>query len=342
MLKVVCPRLSCVKSQNMNQLRRDPYPPEFAALREAPLHMLWGAAWSAYYLAMEPWMHHERVDVRASAVERLTMATFWAEFGGHPRGASEVARARARLAWLIGEVGRSHLVHDDTIPAFLRGLRYHGYTEPYRTPVLAWLDTLVCEQSINVDAGLIEGTRLLIAGVGDDLPTSMTHWLRRLDHSSDYVRACAAYQLGNFSDEETSPCRIELFSLIGTRERNRPGIAGPFWTPQYSGSIDLDLEQKEQATAWMLDLLEQRQGKIPADMPFNDIVFYLHELCSLSPLHMWRMLRGGHIALALMTATEINDPVEGVEPILTVLSADADPDIAARARNHLTAHYSKP
>ena len=54
-----------------------------------------------------------------------------------------------------------------------------------------------------------------------------------------------------------------------------------------------------------------------------------------------RMLRGGHVALALMTATEINDRVDGVQPILEALASDAEPSIATRARHHLAAHYSK-
>jgi hypothetical protein len=323
----------------MNTQRPGPYPDDFAALREMPLHTLWGAAWSAYYPAMAAWLRHERADVRAGAVERLMMATFRAEFGGTPRGASEVARAQERLAWLIGEIEQSHLVHGETVSEFLRGLRYHGDTEPYRTPLLAWLDKLAGERPDNVDAGLIKGTRILVTGCSDDVAAGMPEWLKLLDHSSGYVRACAAHQLGQFSDEETVPDRAELFSIIGEKERDRPGVAGPFWAPQYSGGIDLGKEQREQATAWMLDLLELRQGSVPADMPFNDIVFYLHELCCFSPEHMWRMLRGGHTALALMTATEVNDRVDGVEPVLQALAADADYDIAVRARNHLAAYY---
>jgi hypothetical protein len=325
----------------MNALRPGPYPPDFAALREMPLHTLWGAAWHAYYPAMALWLNHERADVRADAVERLMMATFRAEFGGTPRDAAEVATAHERLAWLIGEVEQSHRARGDTVSAFLQGLRYHGDREPYRTPLLAWLDKIARHPPADVGAGLIEGTRLLVAGGGDDAAVLMTEWLKLLDHPSDYVRACAAYQLGNFSDEETFPDRAELFVIIGDKERDRPGIAGPFWAPQYSGGIDLDREQTEHATAWMLDLLEQRQGPIPADMPFNDIVFYLHELCCFSPDHMWRMLRGGNAVLALMTATEMNERVDGVEPILEALASDADPNIAQRARNHLAAHYSK-
>lgn len=325
----------------MNQTGPGPYPPDFAALREMPLHTLWGAAWAAYYPAMAQWLRHDRADVRAAAVERLMMATFWAEFGGSPKGAFEVAKAQERLAWLIGEVERAHVVHSDIIGAFLSGLRYHGECEPYRTPLLDWLDSIARQPPAEADAGLIEGTRLLVAGSGGDIAARMPEWLELLDHPSEYVRACAAYLLGNFSDEDTVPNRAALFSIIGARERDRPGVAGPFWTPQYSGGIDIDKEQLEQATAWMLDLLEQRMGTPSPVSPFNDIEFYLHEMCAHSPDDMWRMLRGGHIALALMTAMEMNERIDGVQPVLEELAQHADPDIAVRARNHLVAHYRK-
>ena len=155
------------------------------------------------------------------------------------------------------------------------------------------------------------------------------------------MRGCAAYLLGNVCDEETDPDATTLFGIIGSKERERPGIAGPFWTPQ---QYDMDSADWERVTQWMLDLLEQRKGTPPplSIMPFNDIEFYLHELCSHSPELMWRMLRGGHVGLALMTATEMNERVEGVQPVLEALASDADPEIAIRAKNHLAAHYKIP
>lgn len=93
----------------------------------------------------------------------------------------------------------------------------------------------------------------------------------------------------------------------------------------------------------MMDLLERRRGPIPAsdDMPSNDIEFYLHELCDQSPEMVDRMLRGGFKALALMTATEMHEPVEGMKKRLQRLAHDPDPEIAQRAANHLAAHYAE-
>jgi hypothetical protein len=315
----------------------------FWILRDTPLHALSDAEWQAYYPAMAPWLRHDNPEIRASAVERLTMAVLSAEFSGSPAQATRRGDAKDRLAWLLAEIEQAHIAQADVITQFLFGLRYHGYSEPFRTPLLAWLASIArgspTDGPQHVDAGLIEGTRLMLAGAGADVDVAMNEWLALLDHPSDYVRGCAAYQLGNVSDEDTVPDRQTVFGIVGDKERDRPGIAGPFWSPQYH---DMDDTKWQYATQWMLDLLEQRRGPAPplGEMPFNDIEFYLHELCCFSPDLMWRMLRGGHVALALMTATELNQRVEGVQPVLEALASHAEPSIAAGAQRQLAAYYS--
>ena len=315
-------------------------PRSFWALREVPLHDMTPAQWQDYYPAMVPWLQNADSTIRDGAVERLTMAVFRAEIGYGRLDDPRAIQVQARMAWLLGEIEKAHNVHHDILPKFLHRLRYHGDDEPFRTPLLAWLDGLAGALREGVDADLVKGTRLLIAGSGGDFESRIEEWLALLDHPSDYVRGCAAYQLGNCCDDESVPTVSALFAVIGSKEIDRPGIAGPFWTPQQH---DIDDAIWQHVTQWMLDLLERRQGAPPAlpEVPFNDIEFYLHELCCSSPELMWRMLRGGHVGLALMTATEVNDRVDGVEPVLEALAAHAEPGIAVRARNHLAAHYAQ-
>ncbi len=286
-------------------------PAAFWALRETPLHEMTPALWQDYYPAMAPWLCDADAQIRDCAIERLMMAVFWSEFWRNPKNASGDQAAKARLAWLLVEIERAHAVHSDVIPRFLIGLRFQGDGELYKSPLLAWLDRLGTEQDASIDTGLLKGTRLLVARDIKTAQAEATHYLGLLDDPSDYVRGCAAYLLGNACDEETEPDKNTLFRIIGDKERARPGIAGPFWSPQHKA---LDDAEWRRATQWMLELLEQRNGAPPSlpFMPFNDIEFYLHELCCSSPEHMWRMLRGGHVALALMTATELSDRVEGV------------------------------
>jgi hypothetical protein len=313
-------------------------PAKFWKLREAPLHAMSDEDWQAYYPAMAVWLRDENATIRSDAVERLSMAVLRAE--NIRRSEPPAVHARHRLAWLLSELQTAHALHSDILPEFLRGLRYHGDHEPFQTPLLEWLDELAHHAPVGLDPGLIEGTRLLVAGANDSTLTArMPEWLRCLDHPSDYVRGCAAKQLGEYSDNDvdTAANRVALFEIIGAKEIERPGVAGPFWSPLhcFDGS-----NEAEPAALWMLDLLERRNGSAPADMPFNDIEFYLHELCSFSPEHMRRMLAGGFVELALMTATEVYERVEGVQPILEELAANANPQIAAHAKRHLAQYYA--
>ncbi len=314
-------------------------PKAFWALREMPLHAMLDADWETYYPAMAPWLMHGNAGIRDCAVERLMMAVMRAEYASGRNDAKPSVPAPERLAWLLREIERAHVDHSDILPRFLRGLRYHGDHEPFQTPLLAWLEKLAEQRVDGVEPGLILGTQIALERVTyDDLPAHMARWIALLDHPSDYVRGCASRQLGDHSDSDSVPTTAELFDLIGAKELVRPGIAGPFWSPQ---QFLIDDATHQHVTGWMLDLLEQRTGPVPAflDMPANDIDFYLHELCSLSPDLMWRMIRGGHIELALMTATEMLERVEGVEPVLERLAADPNPRVAAATLRHLQAFY---
>lgn len=300
-----------------------------------------GVQWAAYYLRMVPWLYHGDAQIRASAVERLAMAVLRAEYAmpyrGGPASGPSTVPAADRLAWLLNELHTAHGAHSDVLPAFLSDLRFHGDDEPFRLPLLSWLDAIARQRPEGVDAGVIEGTKLLLSGAGDDaLNATLSKWIGLLDHKSDYVRGCAARQLGAFSQADTIPSTNALFDLIGAKEIQRPGIAGPFWPYSFDDSKLI------KSALWMLDLLERRHGSAPLNMPFNDIEFHLHELCCASPDWMQRMLRGGFVELALETATEIRGRVDGVQPILEKLATDGNLTIAARAEGHLTAYYRSP
>jgi hypothetical protein len=87
-----------------------------------------------------------------------------------------------------------------------------------------------------------------------------------------------------------------------------------------------------------MDILERRNGPEPEDMPFNGIDFYLHEICDHSPDTVLRMIRRGHVNLAIETATETLGTVPGMAPVLRQLADHADQRIRNRAQSHL-AHY---
>jgi hypothetical protein len=308
----------------------------FWALRETRLHLLSDVEMGAFRSAMVPWLGYGDAAIREAALERLMMATFRMDYrpdGGRPQRERE---AIAHLEWLLGEIEGAHAIHDDVVPQFLRGLRYHGDSEPFRTPMLAWLAQRAPGLIAECDTGLLAGTALLIDGVGgNDFEAKFANWIVLLDDRSDYVRACAARLLGGTSDEDTVPTQAALFEIIGEKEIARPGVAGPFWSDRYHSPFDSVVIGN-----WMMNLLEQRSGDVPADLPTNDIDFYLHEICSHAPEMMMRMMRGGFDELAVMTATEMHERIEGVQPILEALARHEDARIAAAAKFHLANYYA--
>jgi hypothetical protein len=160
----------------------------------------------------------------------------------------------------------------------------------------------------------------------------MASFVALLDHPHDYVRACAARKIGGVVRGPESATR---FALIGRKELERPGVAGPFWSEWHGMADHVPIDPAE----WMMDLLERRKGAPPADLPFNDIDFYLHELCDQSPETVERMIRGGHLRLAAMTATETRGVVPGMESVLRRLADRPEPDVAGSARFHLASFY---
>jgi hypothetical protein len=84
------------------------------------------------------------------------------------------------------------------------------------------------------------------------------------------------------------------------------------------------MRERVDAIEWMMDILEHRNGPEPADMPFNGIDFYLHEICAYSPETVRRMIKGGHLELAVETAMETHGVVPGMEAVLRELADHPD------------------
>jgi hypothetical protein len=312
----------------------------FWDLRDSPMQFT-PEQWDEHYRQLARWLVHDNAEIRSCAVERLTMAVFCAEPHCVPFKerikAREDALGMARLAWLRRELETAAQTHTDTISNLLKELRHKGDAEPFREPLIGWMQDLLASLHAGASPGVVQGTMVLLEPVMGDWHKQAKRWIALLDHHSDYVRACAAKMLGGVCrDDSTDPTEIEVINIISAKELARPGIAGPFYG-------DSSMRQEwGQHTLWMLDLLERREGEPPADMPFNDIDFYLHELCSHSPDLVRRMMRNGFDELAVMTATEELYIVPGMEPILRELAESDKATVAASAARHLAYHYRQP
>lgn len=305
----------------------------FETLVAAPLHEMDDAAWATWYPATAAFLVDPDAERRARASERLAMAVLRAESLRLPRSAAREHRSRTRLLWLLDQLDAAQARYSDTLDTFIAGLRWHGDDEPFTSILLPWLGRLVSERRSHVDLDRARAIQVLIRPADDDPGVHLNRCLSHLADPSNWVRGAAAHRLGAFVTTPDPAVAIDaLVECIRQEELRRPGIAGAFWT---SALMDLPDHgwTADRITAWMLDLLEQRPNT-PAedDLLFNDIAFHLHELCSQSPAAVRRMIDGGFVDLALMTASEERKPVPGMRPLVEELTRHARADVAEYAR----------
>jgi hypothetical protein len=310
---------------------------EFWTLRDISLTDLSQEEWHGYYKRMQPWLLHDEASIRTSALERLTMAVFRAEARltvPHRHTPADAQSALDRMCWLLSAAQEAHAKHHDMLPALLGDLRYHGDDAPFNQALTDWLRMLECEPPAGVDPHQVLGTRLLVQRYVD-WPSKASDLMGYLDHASHYTRACAAHRLGDSApDDGDIPNDAEIIAHVVSLELKRPGVLGPFWSPRY------EFDNSHADALWLLDILERRQGGTPADLPFNDIDFYLHELCAMEPVLVRRMMAHGMEELAAMTATEMHESVPGMESVLRELSCSAIAHVAVAAKAHLARHYA--
>ena len=319
------------------EMERDQDMNDFQRLRDISLTDLSQEEWDSYYERMQPWLLHDEASIRTSALERLTMAVFRAEARltvPYRHTPADAQRALERMHWLLSAVQEAHAKHHDMLPALLNDLRYHGDDAPFNQALTDWLRELERAAPVGVDPHQALGIRLLVQPY-TDWPSQASELMGYLDHPSHYTRACAAHRLGDcVPDDGEIPSDAELIAHVVSLELKRPGVLGPFWSPRY------EFDNRHADALWLLDILERRQGGTPADLPFNDIDFYLHELCAMEPALVRRMMAGGMEELAAMTATEMHESVPGMESVLRELSASKNAHVARAANAHLARHYA--
>ncbi len=308
----------------------------FASLERTSLTDLRDAEWDAYYAAMAPWLESADADIRKRAINRLCTAVLWAEprtvAQAHRDGATIPLDRTARIGWLLDCFDSAHAIHPDIIPLCLDHLRYQDAAGS-SDPVTRWLERLRASPPSGVDPGMIEGAILLKQPFDEDDTADVARVTALLDDPSSHVRACAARRLSAMQGDALDPAA--MFALIKDKEIIRPGIAGPYWSEWHFCREHAPIDPID----WMMDILERRSGPEPTDMPFNGIDFYLHEICDHSPETVLRMITGGHVNLAIETATETLRAVPGMEPVLRQLADNPDQHARHRAQFHLAHHY---
>lgn len=171
--------------------------------------------------------------------------------------------------------------------------------------------------------------------------------LAYLDHGDDRVRAYAARSLGRRylgnAAELTPPLR-EVVAALTEKEIERPGIAGPFFSSWY-GDFALDEFGKHagvEVEEWFCTILAKRKHPEPNTLPCsNGIDFFAHEVFGGRASYVRKLLDMGHEDLAVQAATEVDERVEDMEPLLLELADRADAGVCRQAAWHLASHYRR-
>ena len=174
-----------------------------------------------------------------------------------------------------------------------------------------------------------------------------------LTHPHPMIAAGAARYLGAlFADEAfraspSTPSIADLLEQLRRLEGHRAAVAGAFVCGFDWGTEGLNaLASDDVLTAagfdldgWVLDIFAY--GEEPPYLPNAQALwFYVHEHYCTDPGFAMRLIDIGRAWVALMCATELHEPVDGMRAVLERLVAEgSDQDWVRIARRHLTDVY---
>ena len=166
-----------------------------------------------------------------------------------------------------------------------------------------------------------------------------------LDHPSDGVRAYAARALGRryASEEEGLAPLPELVASLTAKELERPGIAGPFFSNWYDDSLaDFASRAGVEVEEWFCTILSRRKGPEPNTLPCsNGIDFFAHEIFGGRDGYVRKLIDMGQVDLAVQAATEVDEPIEEMEPLLVELADHAEAEVCRMASWQLASTYRR-
>lgn len=166
-----------------------------------------------------------------------------------------------------------------------------------------------------------------------------------LDHPSDGVRAYAARSLGRryAAEEEGLAPLPEFVASLTAKEIERPGIAGPFFSNWYDDSLgDFASRAGVEVEDWFCTILSQRKSPEPNTLPCsNGIDFFAHEIFGGRGGYVRRLIDMGQVDLAVQAATEVDEPIEEMEPLLVELADHTEAEVCRLASWQLASTYRR-
>jgi hypothetical protein len=173
-----------------------------------------------------------------------------------------------------------------------------------------------------------------------------------LDHPHKMLAAGAARYLGSlygagcFDEDQQAPKLVTMLETLRHHPHHRVAVCGGFvcgFDIMVEGLSALDSEDELTANGfdldqWVIDVLaaEKHEDYLPNAQSFW---FYVHEYYAANPEFAMRLIEVDRAWIAMMCATEIDEEVVGMRPVLERLAADPDPQIATPAQRHLKEHY---
>lgn len=283
-------------------------------------------------------LEHPESEIKQYAIERMQKG-LWSEKSQRYREPGFIpAPAEQRLVPILDSIARQ-AERDHQLLLFTR---WSSLTDEQSEVFASWLKEAEDKAVFAPDTCVIASIHTKLFN-SDDWLDAQSFLSKYFDDKNDLLRAAAAAAFGEMYADgaDNMPALDALMEQVKAAEIARPGFAGPF-----IGELLMDVSDGGEIegsgvklTDWLLEIIAKRQSDEPVVPFYNGIDFHAHEVLSGNPDAVRKLIDYGAEHVALMTATEINQPITGMDEHLKLLANSSDPLVARIAAWHLAYNY---
>ncbi len=302
-------------------------------------------------------LSHPEYDVWDRTIRVLVRALEVSQRSKTPEDQTGLMATRVEQIFeaIVAQVPRN----DQIFVGFCSAFQFLGRESPYQALVLEWLaDLRIAENHPMLSKDAIVAAQIFFGAYDTTWNAAGETLLQMLDHEDLNLRACAAYQIGQFYSNAFydgwifdliygeahceqkrrsmagMPPMNEIMQLIRNKEIQRPGVAGAFWGAIPKEGIDV--------RAWLLDILEHSPEPEPYSHYFpRNLAFEAHERFSRDPEAIRSLIAIGRSDIAVFAATSESEQINDLEPLLVELGYQEDSEIVRLASWHLAYYYHR-
>ncbi|HEY9615803.1 MAG TPA: hypothetical protein V6C64_03110 [Microcoleaceae cyanobacterium] len=312
--------------------------------------------WNAIFETLISLLAHPENWVRDRAIDKLVYALKVEESQRSNCADYQPCPTDQRIKSIFAAITTQTLHTSNIFEVFCSKFKFLEKESLFHRLLLEWLNQLAAsEDHDTLTQEAIVAAQLFLGAYDSTWQAVGTTLLELLDHTDLNLRACAAYQIGKFCSKAVSrkdkgwdwddekdgqdqqsivgmpPINV-LLSIIRTKELERPGVAGAFWSVIPKVGFD--------ANEWLLNILEN-SPELEPDIPYFpcNLGFDAHERFSRDPNAVRRLIDAGRVDIAIAAATDESCKIDALEPLLIELGYDDDPEIVRLASWHLAYYY---